>query len=414
MKRLCSLISFNFLLTLFLILCISCNEGLKKEIPNTGSFYTIPFAKIVQNKREVKLSEIATDVEFVQFENTPEAFFRDIENVEFTKDYVFIKTWGQPIFQFSIDGKLVRKVGTMGRGPGEYNSCFKITVDEENERIYIHNTNFNITAFNFDGEYIKTIHFPALDYMKFWIWSRDSMFVSYLEPVDGNEPYVFIEYNEQGDTLQTIANHNFWDTNEEFGTISSYFDQNFSYRFENKLHLKGCYNDTVYTYDENNKLIPKFFINLGKYKLSEDFIYERKWIRSLPGNYIWTGVHETSNYVFLPYGYHFDQNKPESENKEKGLVLYTKETKEGAAVKETLKGGFVDDLAGCPDFRPIKTNENTAIMLVSALEMKQYLDSEEFKNRQVKFSEKKDELEQINKTLDENDNDFLVVVKLKK
>ncbi len=413
MKKQNDSFQLRLMLILILVICLSCKENYKKENLNTDSFYTIPFAEIVKNKREVKLSEIVTDVEFVQLENTPEAFFREIENIEFTKDYVFIQTWGQPIFQFSLDGKLVRKVGKLGRGPEEYNNCLKMSVDEENERVYIYTTDLNIFVFNFDGEYIKTIHFPALNYMKFWIWGRDSMFVSYLEAVDGNEPYVFIEYNEQGDTLQTIANHIFWDTNEEFGTISSFFDQNFSYRFESRLHLKSYYNDTVYTYDNNNKFIPKFFIDLGKYKLPEEFIYERKWTRSLPGNFIWTGVHETSNYVFLPYGYHFDQNKLESEKKEKGLVLYNKKTKEGTAVEEKLSGGFVDDLAGCPDFRPMVTNGNSAIMLVSALEMKLYLDSDQFKNSEVKSPEKKEKLRQLNKTLNENDNDFLVMVKLK-
>jgi hypothetical protein len=398
---------------LILATSLSCKEKTTKE---TSSFYAIPFADIVKNKREVILSEFATDVKVIQLENTPEAMLGNVENIEFTKDYIFIKFWMHPVLQFSRDGKFIRDVGKKGKGPGEYNACMKMSIDENSERIYIQTLELSMMVFNFDGEYIKTIKFPALEsFTNFWIWGRDSILVSFFEPLWGNEPFVFIEHNEQGDTLQTITNHLLFDEDDRADRphISPFEEQNFSYRFKNKLHLKGFYNDTVYSYDESHKIVPKIFIDLGKHKLPNDLVYERKWKRPLPGDLFWTGLHETSDFIFLPYGYHFDQNKPESEREEKGLVLYNKITKEGVAAEETKFGGFVDDITGGPDFRPIVTNDNTAIMLVSALDMKLYLDSDKFKNREVKRPESKEKLNQIRKTLKEEDNHFLVVVKLK-
>jgi len=403
----------RLLLVLILAISLSCKEKTTKE---TSSFYTIPFAEIVKNKREVKLSEFATSVELIQFENIPDAMLGNIENIEFTKDYIFVKFWMHPVLQFSRKGKFIRDIGKKGKGPGEYNACMKMSIDEKNERIYIQTIELNMMVFNFDGEYLKTIKFPALEsMMNFWIWGRDSILVSYFEPFFGNEPSVFIEHDERGDTLQTIANHIFFNEDEQANRphISPFEDQNFSYRFDNKLHMKGYYNDTVYTYNENNKIIPKFLIDLGKHKLPADLTYERKWNRPLPNDLCWTGVHETSDYIFLPYGYHFDQNKPETEKEEKGCVMYNKKTKEGVAIDETKLGGFIDDISGCPDFRPLVMNENEAIMLVSALDMKQYLDSEQFKNIVLKNSEMKEKLVQLNKTLKAEDNHFVVLVKLK-
>jgi hypothetical protein len=416
MKNLNFLFQLKLLLVVILVTSLSCKEKTKKEKSEANSFYSIPFAEIIKNKREVKLSEFATDARLIQLENTPEAFLGTFENIEFTNDYIFAQCWNQPILQFSRTGKFVKYIGALGKGPGEYRNCLKMTIDEKGERIYIYTTDQNMMVFNFDGEYLKTIKFPALEsMMNFWIWGRDSMLVSYFEPVVGEEPYVFTEYNEQGDTLQGVPNYIFFDTNEQADPfhMSLFQDQNFSYSFENKLHMKGYYNDTVYTYDENNKIVPKFLIDLGKHKLPEDLIYERKWTRPLPNGLYWTGVHETPDYVFIPCGYHFDQNRPESEREEKGLVLYNKKTKEGIAVNETKQGGFTDDITGGPDFRPIVTNDNTAIMLVSALDMKQYLVSDKFKNHEVKFPEKKEKLNQLKKALKEDDNHFLVLVDLK-
>jgi len=410
------------LLTLVLSIALfACqSKSTKKEITKaeikeeTEQFFTIPFADIVKNKRIVKLSEFANDVKLIQFENIPEAMFGNVENIEFTKDYIFIKFWMHPVLQFSREGKFIRDIGKKGKGPGEYNICMKMSIDEKNKRVYVHTGELSMIVFNFEGEHIKTFSYPALGLERYLnLWSRDSMLVSYMEPFLGNQPFVFIEHNEKGDTLQTISNYIYWDNNDEFGSLSPFEEQNFTYRFKNKLHMKGCYNDTVYTYNENNKFVPKFLINLGKHKLPEDLIYERKWKRSIPENLCWTSVYETTDYIFIPYGYHYDINKAESQKEEKGCILYNKKTKEGIAVEETKQGGFIDDFTGSPDFRPIATNDSTAIMLVSAIDMKQYLDSDIFKNQGVKFPEEKEKLIRLNKTLKEDDNHFLVIVKLK-
>jgi len=51
--------AFRLLFLVILAISLSCNE---KVPQTTNSFFTIPFAKIIQNQREIKLSEIASDV----------------------------------------------------------------------------------------------------------------------------------------------------------------------------------------------------------------------------------------------------------------------------------------------------------------------------------------------------------------
>lgn len=408
-------LNFPFQLRLLLILILatnlSCNEKDKKEKSKTNSFFTIPFAEIVKNKRIVKLSEFAKDVKLIQLENTPESLLGRIEEIHLTKDYFFINSGRSPILQFSRDGKYIRHIGTIGRGPEEYELCRTLSIDEKNEKIYIQtNATNKMMVYNFDGEYVKTIKYPAIERLNN-VWSRDSLLLSFAEPMEGNEPFVFIEHNEQGDTLQTVSNHIFWDNKNQYYNIYLIFLKSF-YRFENKLHMKGWYNDTVYSYDENNKIFPKFFIDLRNHKIPDDLIYERKWTRSLPDNLCWVSVYETSDYIFIPYGYHFDIVNMKPLKEEEGCILYNKKTKEGVAVEETKLGGFINDFFGGPEFKPTYTNDSIAIMTVSAIDMKQYLNSDKFKNQEVKFPEQKEKLNQLKKTFNENDNFFLVLVKL--
>jgi hypothetical protein len=404
-------IRFSLLLVFLVITTFSCQENTKKE--NSGSFYTIPFTDIIKHQREVKLSELANDVQFIPFDNNPEALLGRFRDIRMTKDYIFIAPRKGAAMEFTREGRFVRRIGTIGRGPGQYDLCIHLSVDEKNKRLYIQgNGTRNMLVYDFDGDLIKAVHHPKMNYV-LDVWSRDSLFVSFWPPMEGNERYVFIEHDETGDTLQGIANHILWKRADNYYGFGGYSSQNSFYRFQNKLHMKGWYNDTVYTYDQSNRIVPEFNIAMGKHKLPDDLIIARKATRPLPPEVCAVGVHETSRYVFIPYEYYYDTFRDKPLKEEQGYVLYDKQTKEGSAVEETKQGGFVNDVTGGPDFRPTYTNDSTAVMLVSALDMKQYLESDAFKNQEVKFPERKKKLEELGKTLKEDDNTILVVAKIK-
>lgn len=42
------------------------------------------------------------------------------------------------------------------------------------------------------------------------VWSRDSLFMSFGEPMQGNEKYVFSEINSNGDITQGVTNYYVW------------------------------------------------------------------------------------------------------------------------------------------------------------------------------------------------------------
>lgn len=410
-----------FLLTTVFIAACQSNPSKEKSTSNQpenqtakDQFFTIDFAEIIKDKEEVPLSEIAETVEFIPLENTAESMIGNVMDVKLTKDFIFVKHNGtRLITQFSSDGKFIRHIGTEGRGPKEYGLARMFSLDEKNRLIYIHtNWTRKILVYNFDGEYVKTLKFGNIGRGHF-TWSRDSFLVSFSEPHAGNEPYVFIETNFQGDTLQTTKNHIFWDENETSNYIVSYWGRNAFYRANNKLHMKGWYNDTVYTYNDGNKFVPKFFIDLKNHKLPDDQVYERKSSKPLPAGCYWVGVNESKNYVFVRFGEHMDLTNREKQLEE-GCIVYDKRSGKGKALKnDDGETGFINDLNGGPGFKPRFSNDTLIFVDVSALDMKTYLDSDAFKNREVKFPDQKEKLAELNRTLKEDDNHFLMVAKLK-
>ncbi|MBN2635720.1 MAG: 6-bladed beta-propeller [Prolixibacteraceae bacterium] len=413
---------FPVLLTLILAFSLfACNQQTSKNTSDTekedeftepSAFFTIDFAEIIKHKRDVNLSEIAKSVEFIPLENNQESMLGNIMDVKLTPEYIFIKHTGSPLLtQFDQNGKFIRHIGTEGRGPKEYGLMRIFSLDEKHRLIYIQtNWTRKILVYNFEGEYIKTIRYPAVERLHN-VWARDSFMMSYGSPYSGNDLYTFLETSLSGDTTQTIANHIFWDKKEDRSVSNSYWGRNEFYWVENKLHMKGWYNDTVYTYNNENKIVPKFLVDLKEHKIPDDLIPERMPTKPLPKECYWVGINESCDYIFIRYGLHELRKLGEGEN---GCIVFTKKSREGVAIKNHGEEyGFINDLNGGPDFQPRYSNDSLIFIDVTALEMKRYLDSDKFKNQEVKFPEHKEKLLELSKTLKEDGNSLLMIARLK-
>ena len=80
----------------------------------------IAFADGVNKQKELNLSDVASGVRYIPLETTTESLLdKDILDVTFTADYLFVCDYVN-LFQFTPEGKFVRKIGKAGEGPGEY------------------------------------------------------------------------------------------------------------------------------------------------------------------------------------------------------------------------------------------------------------------------------------------------------
>jgi hypothetical protein len=77
-----------------------------------------------------------------------------------------------------------------------------------------------------------------------------------------------------------------------------------------------------------------------------------------------------------------------------------------------LSQGIINDLDGGPNILPITIkDENTVIAMVEAIELKNYIVSDSFRNSKPKYPEKKRELENLANSLKETDNPLLILVR---
>lgn len=407
--------------------CHSKNEQRNKsgDIRANSSFYTIDFPAILENKREVPVSEIAENITYVPLESTGESALGRIQDVKLTRDYIFIHAFGTPLLaQFDKEGNFLRYIGKIGKGPEEYDLIRQFSVDEKTGFIYIQpNWIRNIQVYSFTGKFVKTIKLNRDE--RAIVWCRDSSFMCYSEPLIGNEEYVFKEINSAGEIIQTVKNYYPWKDPPPFGRSMSYRGQHFFYNLGNRLHFKGVYNNTVYTYNQNSKIIPKFSVDLGKYKLPEEMIFERGLVRRIPPKYLWASVNESEGYVFIYYSA-YDTDDPQGPGHglpEAGYMIYDKKKAKGTSIlsadgkmilfNDIGDWGFINDFDGGPELIPEFVKDSLAFRFISSIAMKEYLTSDEFLNSTPKDRTKKTMLINQMAGLKETDNDILMIAKLK-
>ena len=144
-----------FSIILLLLIITGCNNG---NIDNP-EVQTIDISNLKQTGQRLRLSEIATDIEYVKLEITEESILDYNFWVQVSENYIIIYHYNmKQVLLFSRDGKYLRKIGRSGKGPSEYIKVAYFAIDDEEEIIILYDINTGrFLLYTIEGEYIRTI-----------------------------------------------------------------------------------------------------------------------------------------------------------------------------------------------------------------------------------------------------------------
>jgi hypothetical protein len=406
---------FASLISLGLINIPIFQKSTRQNLKN-DKFFEINYEDLLKQKRTIKLSQLATYVEYIQLETNEKCPVADNAKYFFSGNYIFVRNRDH-ILQFSSEGKFIKKIGTPGRGPGEIYGIQNISLIPEKKMIIIYDMVFHkLLYFNFDGVLIKTVNTPR--YREVNVMNDDRSIAISQESAP-SEKYTHLLIDKSGDTLSAVESHESWKTStpNQIGMIGSPSFLPF-YKYQNKYYLKSMYNDTVYVVNAN-KIRPDYFINLGKYRIPE----EKRFERLSPGErrsfttsrlgYCFSYVFEAGDRLFLITNEWGGDNKIERFviNK-KDLISNTDDRYSG-----TYKGYIDNDWDGGALFWPKGSiNDNKVFMPIFVADLKNILSFRRSSNtlkKMVKFPDKRALLEKMASELDITDNPILMVVTLK-
>jgi hypothetical protein len=120
----------------------------------------IDLSGVWDNPFESKLSEIATDLEYIPLETRPECLLKDAMQMRATvfRNCIIVNSGGMKLF--NRQGGFIRSIGTVGKGPGEYLRSGSYYLDETTETVYILDSDQRkVVVYKLSGEF--TGFFPV-------------------------------------------------------------------------------------------------------------------------------------------------------------------------------------------------------------------------------------------------------------
>lgn len=147
-----SIVSFTFLLMSVILAGCSSKPISVRMMETASSEVMVVDESLVTETRDMLLSDIAEEFRVVRFENRDEAFFQP-GMPAFSDNYIAVGK--KPVKLFTRDGKYLCDIGAVGNGPGEYFvGAYDVLIDEPSDRIYVAGFGNKINCYDLRGNFI--------------------------------------------------------------------------------------------------------------------------------------------------------------------------------------------------------------------------------------------------------------------
>lgn len=150
----------------FIFICsflfLSCSKEHNKS--NTDiAIYEINLDSL-EVKEVEKMSSYFKSVKLIPLETSDNNLIETVDAIQVIDDYIFIldKSYKR-LYCFDKDGKYIRRIGSVGSGPGEYSSISDFTIDNEGIIYILDRSDYKILLYTISGEYKHSISFENID-----------------------------------------------------------------------------------------------------------------------------------------------------------------------------------------------------------------------------------------------------------
>ena len=204
---------YPLLFLLSVVMSASCFSSVPKEgdIIEDPAFRSVDLRIIEKTKGTVmSLGDLMETYEIIKLENKDEALIKTYSfGIFVTDNYILLKPDAiSPVKLFTRKGQYVADIGGIGQGPGEYKTIHSCMIDEKQKRIYLGSGRANkILTYDLKGNYLsdEAIHFKEIVH-KPCIWmDHDKKHVT----------VVGLPFSENENSNFAISNNVCWVQNRE-------------------------------------------------------------------------------------------------------------------------------------------------------------------------------------------------------
>jgi hypothetical protein len=436
----------KFLILISAIL-LGCSSGADRLV-NADGLTVIDVGSDVGKGRVVNLSEIASDIIYIPLETNEDSFIASMPVIFLENDRIYVKS-RRVIKVFDMSGKYLFTFDRKGRGPQEY-SYSGPNVERGTGRFYAENPNSDrsvtVKLYSQEGDFVKEFIAPSVkNRILRMSKSKENVYSftfinDFIPQVDGIE----VDTDKVSKLLlDSLANIIGFlpelpiDSRVVLGTdvrtktedgrelLNPFVQDNTPqvYHFyKDTIRIYKQYNDTLYSFYDGNKLVPRYVLDYGVYAASKIDLDQLNYLEGKVISVDNSHYYETDRFIMLSFllrdyahepffGKYFFHQVKEREVRE-SYALYNKLTGEFSFLNLPLPKtpGFREDFEQGPPFLPSYLSEDSGasgngymVSLVYTGTLKEHA-----ANHNVS-----DKLRAIVDGLDENDNPVLVLVKLR-
>lgn len=350
-------------LLIFLISTLSCTQSTKPEYSNSeGSVFQFNLGNSIDNPKTFPLSKIGSRLEYIALESKPECMLGEITKLALTDSFIFVSD-SRKLLQFRKDGKYNKRIGSVGRGPGEFRFVGDFCITDQDGKIFVLDGR-QVVVFDYNGHYQRSFNLDFIACqmiledrntfifhdLNFSINVTNQMF----KPNFPDTTYSIHITDSTGKNLIKIK-HDLRQGNEPYINITS----SPLYSHNGSITFLETGIDTVYHLNKRKKERYAVF-NLGERKMDPHLVYKEKYAEEVKDKYWIASLTENIDFFFI------DLIQGISDTM--FYCLVNKQTGETTLIRDL---GFKNDLDDSLDFWPKQVYKDS--ILVSYIEAYKFL-----------------------------------------
>ncbi|MCX6227256.1 MAG: 6-bladed beta-propeller [Bacteroidia bacterium] len=390
---------------------VACISGLLMALPlvvfsqvrtSDKAPYVIDIVGNLKNHRVFKLSEIATDVSYVRLETRQDVLI-GFGSIKPAGKYFIVGTYKKPIMLFSKEGKFIRTIGFIGKGPGEYKAPYLNQVDSVKQELFVlSNGNDRIYRYSFSGNLMQDIRLPQLC-TDFYRFANGNLLLATPDNYKPDGFYPFILLDPTGKLIKEIKSIEV----PAGKTIAYGVRPNLESGSNGWVIVTNFGRDVLWQISPTGDIKAYATFLLGKLKAPDEYYYDSaKWSQKPFGFFaLGFGCQEAGPFIRVSYAYERQTFTSYLDPQTKKLFLRDS--------TEAGEYGFHNDLDGGPTFGGTQffKEGNYLYTFLIAVDIKQ--NRKYYEKRESLYPEKKKALLEMIDSLDEGDNPVIMIVKLK-
>lgn len=401
--------------------CITLSCGHKKE---PFSSNVIPVASAVGSYHLLNLSQYALDIKYIPLETEESSLIAGIQQIVYEDEKIVISDDYSNGYLFDNNGAFQCRVGSIGRGPGEYRYISDILIYDH---LIFLNDSRQMIIFNANGRLVESIllrspELPAEYLIRNVLPLKKDTYVMDVVTMRNQHYPKAILLESHNSTLRPIKEYPSYVQLNKNISSGGYSSNEVAkmYRFRDEIRTYKYINyDTLFTIGQDTEMKAAFIFELGEFKPTLEYFNGRDYSR---------GMHiicpdiilESNNHLFITF--RFGDHAPEPftymfappgsvpwERINKNVCgVFDKSTGELVLMSQPVKRklGFKNDVDNGPVIWPHYISSNDELVT--------FISAEEFLDHLGKMEKPTPQMVEISKRIDIDDNPIVIIAKLKK